>query len=49
MALGTNWQFYTSVEKKLKLKVRKFMGLILTFVEEDLSNKKDLIHVNRNR
>ena len=26
-------KFYTSVAKRLKLKVRKFLGLILTFVE----------------
>ena len=26
-------KFYTSVEKGLKLKVRKFWGLIVTFVE----------------
>ena len=28
-----NFKFYTSVEKGLKLKVRKFYGLIPTFVE----------------
>ena len=33
LALGTNLKFYTSVAKGLKLKVRKFWGLILTFVE----------------
>ena len=33
LALGTNLKFYTSVEKGLKLKVRKFLGLILTFAE----------------
>ena len=33
LALGTNLKFYTSVEKELKLKVRKFWGLILTLVE----------------
>ena len=33
LALGTNLKFYTSVTKGLKLKVRKFLGLILTFVE----------------
>ena len=32
-ALGTNLKFYISVEKELKLKVRKFSGLIPTFVE----------------
>ena len=33
MALGTNLKFYTIVAKGLKLKVRKFWGLIPTFVE----------------
>ena len=33
LALGTNLKFYTSVEKGLKLKGRKFLGLISTFVE----------------
>ena len=33
VALGTNLKFYTSVGKKLKLKVRTFWGLIPTFVE----------------
>ena len=33
LALVTNLKFYTSVSKGLKLKVRKFCGLILTFVE----------------
>ena len=33
LAIGTNLQFYTSVAKGLKLKVRKFWGLIRTFVE----------------
>ena len=33
LALGTNLKFYTSVAKGLKLKVRKFLGLIHTFVE----------------
>ena len=33
LALGTNLTFYTSVAKGLKLKVRKFWGLILTFVD----------------
>ena len=32
MALGTNLIFYASVAKGLKLKVRKFWGLIPTFV-----------------
>ena len=33
LALGTNLKFYTSLSKRLKLKVRKFWGLIPTFVE----------------
>ena len=33
MALGTNLKFYTSVANGLKLKGRKFCGLIPTFVE----------------
>ena len=33
VALGTNLKFYTSVAKGLKLKVRKFLKLIPTFVE----------------
>ena len=33
LVLGTNLKFYTSVAKGLKLKVRKFWGLIPTFVE----------------
>ena len=33
LALGTNLKFYISVAKWLKLKVRKFWGLISTFVE----------------
>ena len=33
LGLGTNLKFYTSVGKGLKLKVRKFWGLIPTFVE----------------
>ena len=33
LALGTNLEFYTSVAKGLKLKVRKFLRLISTFVE----------------
>ena len=33
LALGKNLKFYTSLSKELKLKVRKFWGLILTFVE----------------
>ena len=33
LALGTNLKFYTSVAKGLKLKVRKFLGLISTFAE----------------
>ena len=33
LVLGTNLYIYTSVAKGLKLKVWKFLGLILTFVE----------------
>ena len=33
LALGTTLKFYTSVAKQFKLKVRKFLGLIPTFVE----------------
>ena len=33
LVLGTNLKFYTSVGKGLKLKVRKFWGLIPIFVE----------------
>ena len=33
LALGTNLNFYTSLAKGLKLKVKKFWGLISTFVE----------------
>ena len=33
LALGKNLKFYTSVAKWLKLKNRKFWGLIRTFVE----------------
>ena len=33
LALGMNLKFYTSVAKGLKLKVRKFLGLISMFVE----------------
>ena len=33
LALGTNLKFYTSLAKGLKLKFRKFCGLIPTFVE----------------
>ena len=33
LALGTKWKFYTSVVKRLKLKVRKFLGVIPTFVK----------------
>ena len=33
MALDTNLKFYTIVAKGLKLKVKKFWGLIPTFVE----------------
>ena len=33
LALGTNSKFYNSLAKGLKLKVRKFQGLLLMFVE----------------
>ena len=33
LVAGMDLQFYTSAAKGLKLKVRKFLGLILTFVE----------------
>ena len=33
LALGTNLKFYTNVAKGLKLKSRKFCGLIFTFAE----------------
>ena len=33
LILGMALNFYTSMEKALKLKVRKFLGLIPTFVE----------------
>ena len=33
LALGTSFNLYTSVSKGSKLKVRKILGLILTFVE----------------
>ena len=33
LAVGADLKFYTSVAKKLKLKVRKFQGLISTFAE----------------
>ena len=33
LALGIALTFYTNVAKRLKLKVRKFYGLILTFAE----------------
>ena len=33
LALGAKFKFYTIVTKGLKLKVRKFWGLIPTFVE----------------
>ena len=33
LVLGMNLKFYTSVAKGLKLKVRKFWGLIPTLVE----------------
>ena len=33
LALGTSLKFYTSVAKRSKLKVRKFWGLVSTFLE----------------
>ena len=33
LVLGTALRFYTSVAKGLELKFRKFLGLILTFLE----------------
>ena len=33
LALGMNLKFYTSLAKGLKLKVRKFYGLVPTFVK----------------
>ena len=33
LALGTSLKFYSSVKKGSKLKIRKFLGLIPTFVE----------------
>ena len=33
LAIGMNLKFYTSVAKGLKLKVRKFYGLVPTYVE----------------
>ena len=33
LALGANLKFYISLSKELKLKFRKFWGLIATFVE----------------
>ena len=33
LALGVNLKFYTSVAKELKLRARKFWGLIYTFAE----------------
>ena len=38
LQLGTNLTFYTSVEKGLKIKARKFWGLIPTFVEDPGEN-----------
>ena len=33
LALGVALKFYTGVTKRLKLKVRKFWGLVPTFIE----------------
>ena len=44
LALGAKFKFYTIVTNALKLKVRKFWGLIPTFVEvtrEKGGNKKE--------
>ena len=34
LVLGTNLKFYTSMTKGLKIKVRKFLALILMFVQD---------------
>ena len=47
MALGLNLNFYASVAKGLKLKVRKFLGLILTFVEVPGEKLVDPPNLNR--
>ena len=46
LALGTNFKFYTSVEKVLKLKVRQFWGLIPMFVEVtgEKTGRKGILH-----
>ena len=33
LALGAKLKFYTSLSEEFKLKVRKFLGLIITYVE----------------
>ena len=38
LALGTSLKFYTSVAKGLKVKVRKFLELVPTFVEVTREN-----------
>ena len=50
LALDTNLKFYTSVTKGLKLKARKFWGLIPTFVEvtgEKLFEGRGAFFLNR--
>ena len=39
-ALGMNLQFYTSVAKGLKLKVRKFWGLVPTLLRSKVTEEK---------
>ena len=39
LTLGVALKFYTSVTKRLKLKVRKFWGLVPTFIEATGKNK----------
>ena len=45
LALGTNLKFYTSLSKGLKLKVKRFCGLIPTFVKVTGENPS-LIELN---
>ena len=47
LALGANLKFYTNVTKELKLKVRKFWGLVPRCVEltgEKLVGEGGLVH-----
>ena len=46
LPLGTNLKFYISVAKGLKLKVRKFWGLIPTFVEVTYVMEECIIKLN---